>query len=59
MPSRGSGPSRGPAGGKRHLDARRADQRDGGTSMLPVPRSTLESVLAIHTAIAPAKTTFE
>jgi hypothetical protein len=28
-----------------------------GTSMLPVPRSTLESVFAIHTVIAPAKTT--
>ena len=30
-----------------------------GTSMLPLPRSTLESVLAIHTAMAPANTTLE
>ena len=30
-----------------------------GTSMLPLPRSTLESVLASQTVIAPAKMMFE
>jgi hypothetical protein len=30
-----------------------------GVSMLPLPRSTLESVLAIQTAIAPPNTMFE
>jgi hypothetical protein len=30
-----------------------------GSSMFPVPRSTLDRVLAIQTAAAPAKTTFE
>jgi hypothetical protein len=30
-----------------------------GVSMLPLPRSTLESVLAIQTTIAPPKTMLE
>ena len=60
MPSPGTGPSpkisKGDSGISKTTPTQIATE---GTSMLPVPRSTLASAFISHTSTAPANTTFE
>jgi len=60
IPKAGTGPSpkisKGDSGISNTTPAQMAT---AGTSMLPVPRSTLASAFISHTSTAPANTTFE